>query len=137
MLRSRGRRVQIVCTAYQRATTDDERKQYTCIDVEIDLQGDEEQLVRNLLVEKAGFRPKDADIMIQHYSAASMNFIGSLYLFQDLHRNLRARLRRENDGHVEDMSQLFSKVSKEVAQDALNTVMDRKLPKLWGNWRSL
>ncbi|KZE71586.1 hypothetical protein AV654_05095 [Paenibacillus elgii] len=132
LLRSRGRRVQIICTAYQRTTADDERKQYNCIDVEIDLRGEEEQLVRDLLVEKAGFRPKDADNMIRHYSAASMNFIGSLYLFQDLHRNLRARLRRENDGHVEDMSQQFSKVSKEVAEDALNTVMREKIAAIMG-----
>lgn len=127
MLRSRGRRVQIVCTAYQRASANDERQHYTCLDVEIDLKGVEEQLIRKLLVEKAGFRFKDADNMIRYYSAASMNFIGSLYLFQDLHRNLRDRLRRENDGHVEDMSQQFSQASQELAQDALNTVMRQKI----------
>lgn len=127
MLRSRGRRVQVVCTAYQRTADNDERKQYSCIDVSIDFQGGEDQLVRNLLVEKAGFRPKDADNMISYYSAASMNFLGSLYLFQDLHRNLHTRVRRENDGHVEDMSQLFSEISHEVSRDALDTVMRQKI----------
>ncbi len=132
ILRSRGRRVQIICTAYQRAKTDDERKQYNYIDVEIALHEKEEQLVKNLLVEKAGFRKKDADNMIQYYSSASSNFLGSLYLFQDLHRNLRARLRRENDGHVEDMSEEYLKMSKEVAEDAINTVMREKIHAIMG-----
>ncbi|BBI33966.1 hypothetical protein [Cohnella abietis] len=126
LLRSRGRRVQIVCTAYQRSADNDKREQYTCIDIDILLRENENEKVHNLLVEKAGFRQKDAKNMMKYYSAAT-SFIGSLYLFQDLHKSLHARLRRENEGHIEDVSNQLANISKDLAEEQLNTVMRQKL----------
>ncbi|MBW7573149.1 hypothetical protein [Caproiciproducens faecalis] len=125
LLRSGGRRVQIVCTAYERKL-DEERAQYNCVDVKATLQPGEHEQVESLLVEKAGFNEQDAKDLIKVYGNQE-SFLGELYLFEDLHKTLRNRIQRENEGGIEDVGRLLTELAEQKAQEIMDTVLGRKI----------
>lgn len=140
-LRDAGRLVQIVCTGYgvlNSANENNPYAKYNCIDINIALQKtkecDEVALVRNLLIEKGGFRPEDATRMMKYYSASD-NFLGSLYLFRELHKNLKGRLRRESEYFVEDINCELDRLSKEYAEESINNVMAAQMLKVVEKFR--
>ncbi|MBU7006179.1 hypothetical protein [Phosphitispora fastidiosa] len=135
-LRDAGRQVQIVCTGYDAINADENGntyKKYSCIDVDVSLRKtedyDEIALMRNLLVEKGGFRPEDAARMMKYYSASD-SFFASLYLFRELHKDLKQRLRRENEGRIDDISEELNRISKAEAEERLNSVMTIQMRKV-------
>ena len=132
-LREDGRQVQIVCTGYSSLEDDEEiNGHYSFIDVDIFLHNDEQcnevKLIENLLIEKGGFQPADAKKYMDQYSAAE-NFFASLYMFREVHIDLKRRLRRENEGRIEDISEKIEEINKSTATERLKGVVAVQLLK--------
>lgn len=146
-LRSAGRLVQVICTSHEITSSTNKKGDpfafYDVINIQAKLMGandrhdagvicNEREQVRNMLIKFGGFRSSDADRLMNAYGASN-SFIASLYLFKELHRDLKIRLRRENEGRIDDMiTELrdLSEAEKERrSSEQLNSVIGAKLQK--------
>lgn len=155
-LRSDGRLVQLICTSHEiiwnppknaknssQSSNYNPFSYYDVIDVKGKLMGakksqdegdgyNEKEKVQQMLVQFGGFRSSDAERMMKYYGS-SETFIASLYLFRELHRDLKVRLRRENEGRIDDIVEGIKEISKEElerkSKERLNTVIAQKLKK--------
>jgi adenylylsulfate kinase-like enzyme len=146
-LRSEGRLVQVICTSHEinmvSTKKGDPYSYYEPIEVRAKLMGstdcqkngiecDEHKKVLQMLVKYGGFREKDAERLMRVYGTSN-TFIASLYLFKELHRDLQVRLRRENDGRIEDILDELKILSDEEkerrSRERINTVLGEKLQK--------
>lgn len=147
-LRSAGRQVQIICTSHGIIHSSNSNQNpydyYDTIDIDPFLKGprnqccpehpecNEVEQVQKMLIDFAGFQPEDASRMMRYYSASD-TFIGSLYLFRELHRDLKKRLRGENEGRIKDIVEEIETLTREEAmarsRERVESVMAIKLRK--------
>jgi energy-coupling factor transporter ATP-binding protein EcfA2 len=128
-LRSAGRQVQIVCTSYINPKNDggiDGSSKYETINVDIALTEEEFPLVKNLLVNSGEFSKDEADRMMQYYGADE-NFFASLYLFRELHIDLKRKLSREVRGQASDVSVALEELEEKYQKDRIKPILQLRI----------